>query len=284
MVNISWQEACQIDTSLISLTTFFSSPPLSVQPLTGGLTNRCWKITLSSGISYVWRPTTTVTAAFGISRQREHQVLSALQTTGIAPQPVVLNTHGLLVEWLEGEALHDGTTPSELTSLLARVHKIDPQRLSIPRFDFTRYIEHYWQQLDEQYKTPAVIACYQRWRHAPTLEFITPVLCHCDLAGYNLVRSEKGMQVIDWEYATLADPRLDLALTIGAAALSLPEIVHHYCKQSHISHYSVWEEGVRAWQPRTQLMAMLWYLLAYQLWNDAIYWDYAQQIINEFGF
>ena len=36
-----------------------------------------------------------------------------------------------------------------------------------------------------------------------------------DPAGYNMVKHSEGHKVIDWEYACVSDPRLDLAITIG---------------------------------------------------------------------
>ena len=41
------------------------------------------------------------------------------------------------------------------------------------------------------------------------------MLCHFDLAGYNMVKHSEGHKVIDWEHACVSDPRPDLAITIG---------------------------------------------------------------------
>lgn len=281
MMALSWQEACRQDTSLLSLDAFFPTQPHSVQPLAGGLTNRCWKITLTPEQSYVWRPATSLTQAFAISRPKEHHILCVLQDTGLAPQAITLNDHGLLVEWIDGEALHQGVSTSVLAHQLAMVHQCDTQNLAIPVFDFSHYVHHYWQQIDDKYKTSKLIEHYHRWRFPPQLTSIDPTLCHCDLGGYNLIQTETGVRIIDWEYAIFADPRLDLALALGAADLPMIDMVQAYCTQRGIKEETLWLEGVQAWLPRTQMVAILWYLLAYQWWGDDHYYHTAQQIAEE---
>ncbi|MGL5654405.1 MAG: phosphotransferase, partial [Vibrio sp.] len=103
-------------------------------------------------------------------------------------------------------------------------------------------------------------------------------LCHFDLAGYNMVGSAQGPRVIDWEYAALADPRIDLALSIDVADHPVQEAVFRYCQLRQLSAIDDWVEGVLAWQPRTTMLAMLWYLLAYQLWGDELYRLQAQRL------
>ncbi|MCV5333495.1 hypothetical protein OFD71_35020, partial [Escherichia coli] len=76
------------------------------------------------------------------------------------------------------------------------------------------------------------------------------------------------MKVIDREYAGIADPRLDVTLTIQDANGPVDEAVKQYCQLRGIEDVSLWMRGVHAWQPRTLVMAMLWYLLAYKLWGD----------------
>ena len=42
-----------------------------------------------------------------------------------------------------------------------------------------------------------------------------------------------------------------------------------------------WIEGIIAWRPRAKMMAMLWYLLAFQLWGDEEYFLTASQIAED---
>ncbi|MGY3570146.1 phosphotransferase [Vibrio paucivorans] len=281
MARMSWHEACQLDSSLLSLDHFFKVPPSYAQTLTGGLTNRCWKVVLPNGDSYVWRPNTPITKAFSISRFQEYQILSAIESSSVGPKPITVNEHGLLVEWIEGESLTDSLAFDDLLKMLLKVHQLDTSRVPVAPFSYTARVDHYWLQIKKELKTENYQSLYQRWRSAPNLADVGKVLCHFDLAGYNMVKTEMGNRVIDWEYASIADPRLDLTLSIMVFEEKPLEAVYRYCQLGEVEGVDDWAEGVLAWQPRTMMMAMLWYLLAYQLWGEAEYLEQAELLKSQ---
>lgn len=282
MARMSWSEACQLDSSLLSLDHFFSVPPDYAQTLTGGLTNRCWKVVSSNGEAYVWRPATQITKAFSISRFQEYQILSAIRDSQLSPAPIFINDQGLLVEWVEGESLAASLDFDSLLETMVAIHSLNTQRIPVAPFNFTARVDHYWMLLREDLKTQPYHDVYQGWRKAPVLADVGTTLCHFDLAGYNMVKTEQGNKVIDWEYAALADPRLDLTLSIDVMDASPLEAVYQYCKLREIEGVDDWVEGVMAWKPRATMMAMLWYLLAYQLWGDEQYLTQAEKILDTF--
>jgi thiamine kinase len=265
---MSWQEARLLDTSLQSLDHFFNVAPSYAQTLTGGLTNRCWKVVLPNNDCFVWRPTTPITTAFAISRFQEYQLLSSIESTQIGPKAILVNDQGLLVEWIEGESLSTGLSFESLLHTLVSIHKLDTSRVPVAPFSFTARVDHYWLQLDDIYKSDEVKSLYQRWRSSPNLADLGLTLCHFDLAGYNMVKTDSVHRVIDWEYASVADPRLDLALSIQVAQEKPLESVFRYCQLRELQGVDDWVEGVQAWLPRIEMMSMLWYLLAFQLWGD----------------
>ena len=278
MAIFCWSEAKKLDASLGSLDDYFDVPPVKAQTLTGGLTNRCWKIETGEGKAFVWRPATSITEAFGISRHEEYQVLSAIEQLHIAPQAMTINKQGLLVEWVEGDTIHDDLSLQQLIRTLVSVHLVNTSRLPLHPFCFTARVDHYWLRLDKEHRGEEFEAIYQRWRSAPNLPPIENSLCHFDLGGYNLVRQHGEIKIIDWEYAALADPRLDLTLTISVANVPVEEAVKQYCQFRGIHDTQAWIDGVEAWQPRSKMMAMLWYLLAHQLWGDEQYMDEARAL------
>ena len=282
MARMSWREACQLDSSLVSLERFFTVPPDYAKTLTGGLTNRCWKIVLSNGDAFVWRPTTAITQAFSISRFQEYQILSTIQHSGLSPKPIFINEKGLLVEWLDGHSLSETLTFEQLIEALVEVHNLPTTRLPVAPFGFTARVDHYWMQLKPELKTEQYQAIYRDWRNAPSLADVGSTLCHFDLAGYNMVDGQQGVKVIDWEYATIGDPRLDLTLSIDVAGINEMEAIQRYCQLRNIEGIDDWFEGIRAWRPRANMMAMLWYLLAYQLWGDDTYIQQAEHLKEQF--
>ena len=282
MAIFSWSEAKLLDTSLSSLDGYFSQPPVKAQTLTGGLTNRCWKLVFADGSEYVWRPITPITNAFFISRHEEYQVLSAIERLGIGPSPIVVNEQGLLVEWVAGDTLYEGLDIDDLLKTLISVHLVNTARLPLKPFSFTARVDHYWLQLDAVHKTEVYSNIYKEWRTTPSIPSVELSLCHFDLGGYNLVKNSDGIKIIDWEYAAIADPRLDLTLTISVADASVQETVEKYCQLRGIHDVHPWLDGVEAWLPRSRMMAMLWYLLAHQLWGDESYLREAEALSHTF--
>ena len=282
MAIFSWSEAKLLDTSLSSLDGYFSQPPAKAQTLAGGLTNRCWKLVSVNGAEYVWRPITPITNAFFISRHEEYQVLSAIERLGIGPSPIVVNEQGLLVEWVAGDTLYEGLDIDDLLKTLISVHLVNTARLPIKPFSFTARVDHYWLQLDAVHKTEVYSTIYKEWRTTPSIPSVELSLCHFDLGGYNLVKNSDGIKIIDWEYAAIADPRLDLTLTISVADARVQETVEKYCQLRGIHDVQLWLDGVKAWLPRSRMMAMLWYLLAHQLWGDESYLREAEALSHTF--
>ncbi|MGF1755429.1 phosphotransferase [Vibrio makurazakiensis] len=282
MAIFAWSEAKLLDSSLSSLDDFFIIPPVSAQTLTGGLTNRCWKLVSAQGEVFVWRPTTSITEAFSITRHQEFQILSAIEPLQLGPKPIVINEKGLLVEWIDGESLYEGLELDSLLRTAISVHHVNTQRLPLTPFSFTARVDHYWFQLDEQHKSEEYSAIYQEWRSAPNVKDVGLALCHFDLGGYNLVKNEQGIKIIDWEYASLADPRLDLTLSIVASEHPVLQSVYRYCQLRGVSDVDTWVDGVQAWLPRSKMMAMLWYLLAHQLWGDEYFLKEAQTLQSTF--
>ncbi|MGF1696075.1 phosphotransferase [Vibrio lamellibrachiae] len=281
MARMSWQEACVLDRSLQSLDHFFSLSPSYAQTLTGGLTNRCWKVVLPNHECYVWRPTTPITTAFAISRFQEYQLLSSIESSHIGPKAIFVNEHGLLVEWIEGDSLTSGLSFDSLLKTMVLIHKLDTARVPVAPFSFTARVDHYWLQLDEEHKSEELKSLYLGLRSAPNLADVGSVLCHFDLAGYNMVKTEVTNRVIDWEYASIADPRLDLTLSIHVTQQKPLESVYRYCQLREIDGVDDWVEGVLAWLPRVKMMSMLWFQLAYQLWGDEKFSTESQSLINE---
>lgn len=282
MARMSWKEACKLDPSLKGVTQFFSFPPEYAQTLTGGLTNRCWKVVCSQGKAYVWRPTTLITKAFSISRYQEYQILKAIEFCQFSPTALLVNEQGLLVEWIEGEALTEQLSFDALLRMQVRIHELAVKNIPVVPFSFTARVDHYWMQIKPDLKTEQVRALYEDWRNPPNLSEVAQCLCHFDLAGYNMIRTESSNKVIDWEYAGIADPRLDLALSINVAGEKILDAVFRYCQLREIEDVDNWVSGVKAWLPRTNMMALLWYLLAYQLWGDEEYYRQALLIQEMF--
>ncbi|EPE37781.1 thiamine kinase [Candidatus Photodesmus katoptron] len=280
MSKILWKKACQLNSSLLTIKRLFKKSPSYVQILSEGLTNYCYKVVFSNGNKYVWRfKIPAVKKAFLISQFQEFQVLSFIQSTLIAPKPIIVNSQGILVDWIEGDSLRViKTSFNSVLKIIVKIHELNIDNIHIPRFNFIEKVDHYWSQIRNELKTHKYQKLYNHWRNIPNLPSINNTLCHFDLTTYNMVNTILGNKVIDWEYATISDPRLDLALSINAANEEVFKSVSYYCKLRKIVKTNDWIAGVLLWKPRAIMMVMLWYLLNYQIWNNLKHLSEAEKL------
>ncbi|CAM3557472.1 Thiamine kinase [Vibrio aerogenes CECT 7868] len=279
MARMSWREACLLEPSLASVSGAFKASPLIAEMLSGGLTNRCWKVEFNEHVPVVWRPSTLVTQYFSISRHQEYRILSALDTAGfsLSPKPYSLKDEGLIVEWIDGEP-PDQDDEKLLVGLFVQIHQFPVKHLPVIPFSYIARLDHYWFQLQSLgFPTDTVQALYEQWRVMPNIKETSDTLCHFDLGMHNIIKTASGFKVIDWEYAALADPRLDLAMSFGTEE-ALAKIVTDYCYQRHISDTDDWIDGVKQWIPRARMLAMLWYFIAEIVWDSKIMGEEAKKI------
>ncbi|MBD1576803.1 phosphotransferase [Vibrio sp. S11_S32] len=274
----SWQQALKQEPNLSALLQHLTKPPVSAIALTGGLTNQCWKITTDCGKHFVWRPYSASTAQLSLNRTDEYQILHALQAATFSPKVECLLEQGLLLEWVEGENLncasHDESQRHVMHSL-AKLHLYsipDTSYLaSINTFDYQACIEGYWQQLPPHQRTSL-----QRQRldyfsskvnvlYARSLAFAPQCLCHFDLGIYNMIQQpDSSVVVIDWEYAALSTPIVDLATSVLAGQFDVLKSVESYASHQDIDKKQ-WFNLVNQWIPYLRFMAMLWHQLALNL-------------------
>lgn len=269
------------DPSLIQLQAQWPEMITNIQPLQGGLTNQCWKISTSCGRHYVWRPQSLSTQSFSIFRSNEFKVLNALDDFALSPKVKALLPQGLLVEWVDGRTLNIDDNQDLLLFVmkcLASLHQYPtPQSSRFPIFDYRSCLQNYWQALSEQERVPR----YQRWFDKFCLNFddlkirtesiFPPCLCHFDLGGYNIIQKPNlDLVVIDWEYAALASPVVDLATSILAGPFNVEESVECYLQLRRLNIdkaqlISIVEE----WLPNLRFMALLWHQVSFSLHQRA---------------
>ncbi|MGF1775951.1 phosphotransferase [Vibrio nomapromontoriensis] len=277
---LDWQQALQQQPELAHAQTVLNEVPLGALQLSGGLTNRTWKIATKTHGWTVWRGHTKISAAFDICRVNERNVLQAVQTLLPTSQVLGDNAHGVLLSWLEGRPISCAELSAEkVISLLAHIHtfsgdSIDGDSIGIRRFDYTEKVDHYWHQLNPSIYKSRYQELYVKLRIPPALHCNHSALCHFDFAHHNLIRSHQSIAVIDWEYSAIADPRLDLVLTLDMLDMDYPQGLNCYLQAYGLSDPNAvidreqWLSDMNAWSAHAQMMALLWYVLAAQLWDN----------------
>ena len=188
-------------------------------PLEGGITNRNYKVRFA-GDDVVVRLPGKDTGLLGIDRAAERAAGELAARVGIGPEVVAMldDPPCLVTRFVVGEP----TTPAELRApgavaevavALRALHGCG-ERVPI-EFSSFRTVEAYAAQIADRGAT--VPASYE-WaagaahRIEATLAGPehAPVPCHNDLLAANFIRTQRGIRVVDWEYAGMNDRYFDL--------------------------------------------------------------------------
>lgn len=201
------------------ITQFASTGSLEIKELTGGITNRNYKITLD-GESYVLRLGGNETQFLGIDRRTEYESSLLASQIGIAPEPVAfLEPEGyILARFISGKGIpaeEIGTEEniSRVVESMKAYHALDyfpgsfsPFRIAevyaktAKRFnvELPGKMNWYLQRSGEIEK-----AMYGRDR-------LQPRPCHNDLLNGNFIDDGTCIRILDWEYAGMGDIFFDL--------------------------------------------------------------------------
>lgn len=199
---------------------------LSLTPLTGGITNRNFRIDLTGSPgqdgpseAYVVRLAGNDTHLLGISREIEHAATVAAAGVGVGPEVVgFLRPEGYLVtRFIEGRpiddvAVHRPATLRQIGQTIRRIHDGPP----IPGIFVPYRIGEAYRALAEARGVtipPAYGPAHETVRRIELACLQRPVPmrpCHNDLLNANFIDDGSRIRIVDWEYAGMGDPFFDL--------------------------------------------------------------------------
>jgi thiamine kinase-like enzyme len=184
-------------------------------PLSGGITNRNFRVTLG-GTEYVLRRPGKDTDLLGIDREAERAASEMAARLGIAPAVALVLDDCLVTRFIAcsptgPREVADGV--EELARALRRFHDA-PLRVR-PRFRVAELLDRYAAIVHERGGT--LPRAYTRALSAVSridaaLPIHDPRPCHNDLLTGNIIRAQEDgrLMIVDWEYAAMGDPRFDL--------------------------------------------------------------------------
>lgn len=192
----------------------------SVEPIKHGLTNDSWRVRTRDA-DVVVRCTTADAAALRIDRGSEARILAAVDAAGIGapvlhcdPAQHTLVTRYLGPAWTS-EAAHDPGNINRLARLLRRLHALAPP-VAVRAVDFGATANGYLATLDAHGAASGLrseaMRERARWAAASLPISREPRLCHHDVHHLNIIDAGE-LHLIDWEYAGLGEPLIDLAST-----------------------------------------------------------------------
>jgi aminoglycoside phosphotransferase (APT) family kinase protein len=220
--------------------------PFSFNLIAGGRSNLTYRVTDAAGHAYALRrPPVSHVLATAHDMDREHTVISALQTTDVpVPRTLGLCTDSevngapfFVMSFVEGHILRDEQASAalpeavrahaseSLVDTLARLHSVDVDAVGLGEFArregyIARQLKRWHGQFEQSTLDgrpgPAVIDRAWEELSAKIPEQQGASIVHGDYRLDNTVLDDRGdvIAILDWEICTLGDPLADLGLLL----------------------------------------------------------------------
>lgn len=198
---------------------FAARTDVQVKELTGGITNKNFKIT-TGGESFVLRLGGNETNFLGIDRKTEYECSLLASKVGVAPEPVAfLEPEGhIIARFISG--------PSIPADEIGTKKNIERVVASIKRYHALKYFPGFFSpfRIAEEYAKTARSFDVQlpekiEWYLEKSKEIekamygrtpLHPRPCHNDLLNGNFLDGGTLIRILDWEYAGMGDIFFDL--------------------------------------------------------------------------
>jgi len=207
-----------LESILQRIPQFSSASNLIVTELTGGITNKNYKIT-EDGESYVLRMGGNETKYLGIDRKIEYECSLLASQIGIAPEPIAfLEPEGYIVaRFITGKGIpaEEIGTEENIKRVLDSMKAYHALDIFPGSFSPFRVAEEYAKTASSfNVKLPDKMDWYleksREIEKAMYREPLKPRPCHNDLLNGNFIDDGTRIRILDWEYAGMGDIFFDL--------------------------------------------------------------------------
>lgn len=166
-----------------------------------------------------------------VNRENEYVVYQLLKGREISGRVVYISPENgyKISEFIEGNRTCDPHDKNDVVACMQKLRQFHDYKLEVDHeFDPFKEIEHY-EKLREG--TPSKYADYEETKK--NIESLKPiidqlpkewVLSHCDSVPGNFLLADEEVYLIDWEYAGMQDPHLDLAMFSLSAMYNREEV------------------------------------------------------------
>ena len=197
-----------------------SKKPVVVSELKGGKTNRSFLVETTYE-QVVVRINAANGRSLGVDRRQEAEILSRLQILDCVPKIFFISDQVLVSEYIPGRCwdTEDLKKKDQLRKLSNLVE--DLQGISLPenitQRNYVAYCQHYIQQLSVVVRQSEREFIERVHGAAKTIDEAhwKPVINHHDLVPENIIESERGLFLLDWEYAAYGHPGIDFIRLYG---------------------------------------------------------------------
>jgi thiamine kinase-like enzyme len=189
--------------------------PRVAEPLTGGITNRNYRVAVDGEV-FVVRVPADSGSLLGIDRRIEREASRLAAAAGVGPDVIAfIEPEGVLVtRFIEGRPVRDHTIhdPLMLERIAQSLRRIHLAGSIASAFSPFRVVEAYaliaarhgGRLPAAQERAQAIAVEIER-----ALSPQPPVLCHNDLLNANFIDDGVSIRIVDWEYAGMGDRFFD---------------------------------------------------------------------------
>lgn len=194
---------------------------ISIQPLSGGLTNTNYRVEVD-GTSYFVRVPGASTELLAIDRVNEYHNTRAASQAGIGPRVLYhLPEHNVMVlEFLQGQTMSKETLrqPGMPTRMAQAIKRLNAGPRFHSDFNMFRLTEYYLEICRQRgLRIPAGyperMGAVSEIERAMSLNPLAPVPCNNDLLAENYIDDGTQLWLIDYEYSGNNDPCFELGNT-----------------------------------------------------------------------
>ncbi|OGO61492.1 MAG: hypothetical protein A2032_07030 [Chloroflexi bacterium RBG_19FT_COMBO_49_13] len=206
---------------------------ISIQTLSGGLTNTNYKV-IVDGTPFFVRVPGTSTDLLAIDRRNEYFNAQAAAETGVGPKVLYYlpEYQAMVLEFIQGttmskETLNAPGMPTKIAGAIKRLH-CGPRFLS--DFDMFRLTEYYL-AICKQRQILIPAGYPERRRTIKLIELalavrpLPAVPCNNDLLAENYMDDGHDIRIIDYEYSGNNDPCFELGNTCQELGYDEPRII-----------------------------------------------------------
>lgn len=208
-----WTHAT-IDWEALTEKIYQTPEAFELTPIGEGGTNSNYLLTLNE-CPYFIRIAPPSSNLLGASIEIEFEVLQALEELHISPQPIHLNRDRkiLVTEFMQGAHEVDLSDLSTRIKVFTLLHQIEASNITLSRYyepyvDICKLLDLAKSLNDplEYFPISIIETIDKKLSQAHKKK-----LSHFDLHHGNILTDNKRLWIVDWEYATMADPFLTLA-------------------------------------------------------------------------
>lgn len=195
--------------------------------------------------------------------RRQYHALRKLPAV-LAPQPRFFSPAWMAVDYLAGEVKSALPVSRALAAMLYHLHRQPPFGW---RITLLPLLEQYWLQASPSRRTPQWLRQLKKLRHQGEPSPLRLAPLHMDVHAGNIVHTQNGPRLLDWEYCGDGDIALELASVWTEDDAQRQALLADYAQIARLSPLQL-QRQVTRWRPWVLMLMAGWYELRWQQSQD----------------